>query len=132
MDIWEHINNLTQEKVEFDEKNDEQVKSYDIFMIDKIISFCEFYVPLANQINRYSLPKSAHYRYYLNALPKRKQYFKYIKKPKDDKKEERLAIQKYFECGKKEAENYLYMLEDEQIEKITNMYKTGVVKKSKE
>lgn len=125
MEIFDHLNNLTQGKVEADFSNDEVKKSYNKFMINRFISMCDFFIPVVNEINRYDLPPDVHYNYYLNALPKRKYFFNYIKKGKELNEEEKKYIAHYFECGKKQAEEYINIMDDDQIQEILNIYKYG-------
>jgi len=125
MDIFNHLENLTQLKKEADFSNDEIKKSYQKYMINRFISMCEFFVPVVNEINRYDIPESVHYNYYLNILPKRKYFFNYIKKKKELDESEKKYIAHYFEVGMKEAENYINILDEDQITEILNIYKYG-------
>ena len=122
--LFEHLNNLTTEKLELDPLDDDQVKSYDPYMTNRFISMTQMYVLLVNEINRYDVPKEAHYNYFLSTLPKRKQYFKYIGKPKKDDIETITRISKYYEIGKREAKQYIDFLSDEQVKEIYQKYET--------
>ena len=77
-----------------------------------------------NEINQFDIPKSVHYRYYESLLPKRKHYFKYIKKKKDVNQEDKKLLCKYFECGMKEIDNYIIVLPEKEIKGIINSYRT--------
>lgn len=125
MEIFDHLNNLTQTKKEPDFSSDEFKKEYKKYMINRFISMCEFFIPVVNEINKYDIPDEVHYNYYLNMLPQRKVFFNYIKKKKDLDEEEKKYIAHYFEVGKKEAENYINILDDDQIMEILNIYKYG-------
>jgi len=125
MEIFDHLNNLTQLKKEVDFSNDEVKKNYFKFMINRWISMIEFFIPVVNEINKYDIPNEVHYNYYLNALPKRKYFFNYIKKKKELDESEKKYIAHYFEVGMKEAEIYINTLSDDEIQEILNIYKYG-------
>lgn len=125
--LFEHLNNLTNDKKLIDETNPEEMSSYDPYIINRFVSMCEMYLPLINEINNFNLPKHVHYRYLFSTLPKRKQFFKYVKKKKDVDKDSKDDIAKYFECSVREAEIYAEILETEQIEEITKKFDCGKI-----
>lgn len=125
MELFDHLNNLTQFKKEVDFSNDEVKKSYNKFYINRFFSMVDFFVTVVNEINKYDLPDKDHYNYYLNVLPKRKYFFNYIKKPKELDEQEKKYIADYFEIGKKEAETYINMLGEDEIQEILNIYRCG-------
>ena len=57
LSLFDHLNNLTENKTEYDPMNDVQTKSYEPYMINRYISMCDFYLPLVNEINKYDIPK---------------------------------------------------------------------------
>ncbi|HON83974.1 MAG TPA: hypothetical protein PLI22_07590 [Caldisericia bacterium] len=128
LSLFDHLNNLTENKTEYDPMNDVQTKSYEPYMINRYISMCDFYLPLVNEINKYDIPKNVHYRYFLSSLPKRKQFFKYISKGKDVNKDDKEKIAKYFECGNREAEMYLEILSEDQVKTIVQKFDYGKTK----
>jgi len=128
LSLFDHLNNLTENKTEYDPMNDVQTKSYEPYMINRYISMCDFYLPLVNEINKYDIPKNVHYRYFLSSLPKRKQFFKYISKGKDVNKDDKEKIAKYFECGNREAEMYLEILSEDQVKTIVRKFDYGKTK----
>ncbi len=95
---------------------------------------CEMYILFVNELNMFShhLPKEVHYRYFNALLPKRRQFFKYIKKNKDISEHDMECIMEYFEVGKKEALTYINILSDDQTKQIANKFKHGkaVIQKS--
>lgn len=125
MRIFDHLTNLTTEKKSFDPLNNEQNKSYTPYMINRFISMCELYLPIVNEINKYNISKKTHYEYYLSALPKRKQFFKYISKGKDVNKDKKELISKYFDCGTRDTELYLKILPEDKINEIVKKFDYG-------
>ncbi len=126
--IFDHLNNLTTEKREWDDNNDEQTTGYSPYMLNRWISMCNVYIPVVNEINRYNLPKDVHYNYFLSALPKRKQYFQYIKKDKTDEMSasDKSKLYEYFEIGPNQLEEYLEFLSEDDISNILDLYNDGV------
>jgi hypothetical protein len=122
--LFDHLNNLTVNKVEYDSDNDEQVKTYQPYMINRFISMSELYLPIVNQINKcHNLPKEAHYTYFNTTLPKRRQYFKYVKKKVEISEEDRNLLCKYYKVGPRQVDEYINILTPEQIKIVVNKYK---------
>ena len=87
---------------------------------------CEAFILLVNEINKYpDLTKETHYNFFLDILPKRKQYFKYIKKAKDLTEEEVKYVADYFEITTREARGHIEVLSEEDIKSIIGKYKYG-------
>jgi len=124
--IFEHLKDLTERKISLDMSDPGETGSYEPFMINRFVSMCEMYLPLVNEVNQISdLPKDVHHRYYLTTLPKRKQFFKYIKKSKDVDKVSKERISEYFECSMRVADIYAEILETEQIKEIKQKFDCG-------
>lgn len=121
--LFDHLNNLTIHKKDFDHKNDECKKSYSNYMINRFVSMTDIYLPYVNEINKYELPNDVHYQFYKAFLPKRQQYFKYIKPKKEIDENTKELLCEYFECGNNEIKNHLEILTEEQINKIKDLYK---------
>ena len=124
--LWDHLNNLTINKTELNDKNDVESKSYNIYLINRFVSMCELYIPIVNEVNKYgNIPKKLHHTFLLNILPKRKQYFKYIKKGKELNETELSYIAEYFEIGIREAKMYINLLSEENVKEIIKLYTFG-------
>ena len=125
--IFDYLNAITL-KNDIDFSVEENRRAYAPFMINRFISMCDMYILLANEINKYDVPKNVHFEFYKNALPKRKQFFKYIKKSKDVDAETKEMIAKYFECGKRDAELYSTLLDEDVIETLKRKFDDGRTK----
>jgi len=126
MDLFETLKGLTEDKIPFDPKNNTQVKDYNPFIINRFISMCEAFILLVNEINKYpELSKETHYNFFLSSLPKRKQYFKYIKKDKDLTEEEVKYVANYFNVTTREAKSHIQVLSEEDVKTIIGKYKYG-------
>ncbi|MFW6219550.1 MAG: hypothetical protein ACOC33_01650 [bacterium] len=125
MTIFDFLKSITETKDELDFSNDEISKGYQPYMINRYISMIDVFVEFVNELNKYDLPKEIHYKAYKSILPKRKLFFPYIKKSKDLDLEEKKYIAKYFEVGLKEAEEYINILSEDEINEILKIYVYG-------
>jgi hypothetical protein len=121
MELFDFLNNITMTKEPLSE---EQLKGYSPYMINRFVSMTEVFVPLVAELNKYDIPADVHHRFMQNKLPKRKQYFKYIKGKKDTSAHEIDCLCKYFEIGKKDAAHYLNILTNDQIKEIVDKFRT--------
>lgn len=130
MTIFEHLNNLTRNKIIPDFNNEEILKSYDPFMINRFLSFFEIWLPIIQLVNQTkNLSKENHYRFLFNILPKTSVNFNnYIKKKKDVSEEQKKLVMKYFNFGDGDLKDALDVLTDKQIENICNKFKSGKVR----
>jgi hypothetical protein len=125
MELFDYLKAMTEKKEELDFDNEEIRKGYSSYLINRFISMCEIFIPLCNEINKYDIPKETHYKYFFSILPKRKQFFRYIKKKKDLSEDDKLIIANYFQIGKKEAEQYIKILDEKQLKEILDIFKYG-------
>lgn len=124
-ELFDYLKALTEKPEELDFENEEIRKGYQPFMINRFISMSEIFVQIVNEINKYDIPKNVHFNYFFSVLPKRRQFFNYIKKKKDLSETDKLIIANYFEVGMKEAEKYIQMLDEKQIEEILEIHRYG-------
>lgn len=125
MQLFDYLNAMTYEKKELDFTNKEVERNYNSFIINRFVSMSEVYVPLVNEANRFDIPKASHFRFFSSVLPKKKHYFKYIKKAKEYNIEEKKLIAEYFEVGLRDAERYIEMLSKEDLDSILKIYDYG-------
>lgn len=131
MELFDYLKALTESKEELDFDNDEVRKGYSPYMINKFVSMVEIFIPLVNEINMYEVPKETHFQYFATTLPKRKQYFKYLKKSKDLSEDDKLLLANHFQIGKKDAEKYIQMLDEKELQEIIDIYAYGKNGKAK-
>lgn len=123
--IFDFLKSITETKEDID-FNTQSIKSaYNTFMIDKYISMCNIYLGMANIMNKcYTVPADMHYEFYKSMLPKRKQFFEYVKKTKED--DDGIdAIKNYYEISRREAEDYYKLLDKDQIAEIKAKFDYG-------
>jgi len=125
MKLFDYLKAMTVEKKDLDFSLPEVKKGYQPYMISRFVSMVDMYIPLVNEINKHEVPKDIHYKFFNSVLPKRYQYFNYIKKPKDLEESEKRYIADYFEIGMREAEMYIKILDEDQIKQIVETYRYG-------
>lgn len=125
-ELFDYLKALT-EKNEFLNFDDEEIKKgYNCFLINRFVSMAEVFTQVVNEINRFpDIPKETHFRYLFSILPKRKQFFKYIKKKKDLSQTEKIIIANHFEVGLTDAERYINILSEKEIKEILELYRYG-------
>jgi len=125
MELFDYLKALTEKNEDLDFDNEEISKGYQPFMINRFVSMAEVFIPIVNEINRFDVPKEVHFNYLFSILPKRRQFFNYIKKKKDLSLQEKRTIATYFEVGMDDAERYIQLLDDSQIKEILEVYRYG-------
>ena len=129
LNIFQIVERLTNLKQPINFNDEDEAKSYDVYMIDKALSMCEVLIPIVAKVVKMNLPKEVHAAYYLEVLPKRSFALNWIKADKDLTYEEKMYIANYYNCSFRKAEEYLKILTDDQIKDILKNYKYGVNKK---
>jgi hypothetical protein len=125
MTIFDHVKNLFLKEKRWNDFNEEERKTFLIYMINKIISMNPNYLGYVNLLQKYTgdLSQEAVFNFYYNILPKGKYFSKYIKGTKTEEDEEKTNyISLYYECSKKQATEYLKLMSPKQIEEILNKY----------
>ena len=120
MKLFDHLKNLTKTK---QLSTEEDLKSYDNFMINRFVSMSDVFLPTVCELNQYEIPKEVHQRFMIGFLPNRDQYWNYIKKSKkDDNKFELECLMLFYEIGPNEAKMYYNDLTDAELKTITDKY----------
>ena len=129
MNPFDHLKNLHTKKRTWDNFNDEEKKSFNVFIINKALSMNPNYLGIVNMVQNFTglnqiLSQKEVFKIYFNLLPSKFKFYKWIKgkKEKENKdKIEYLAI--HFKCSKKEAKDYLSLLDKKTINNIIKNYK---------
>jgi hypothetical protein len=131
LSIFDWLKEISYNKSPWSKFSDEDKKSFEPYMINRFLSMSESYIELVNYVQ--TIPyteKEKYYILYCSILPKKQFFSKYIKsaiKQPDVDLIENLAY--YFECSKREIEDYLNILSDENVKGyLTDM---GIENKTK-
>ena len=129
MTPFDHIKNLHTKKKNWDEFNDEEKKNFNIFIINKALSFNPNYLNIVNLVQKYSagqITQKEVFKIYFNLLPTKFRFYKWIKSKNEKKDKEKINnLAMYFECSTKEAKDYLTLLDKKTINNILKNYKNG-------
>ena len=114
--LFEHIKQITSEQDPnyFNKLNDEDLKSWSNFMINRFLSMNPDWVELVSTIlplTQSLAPKDV-YKIYINIIPKGKVYLNYIKGKKENNYEDFIIelLVKEFQCTERQADDYLDIL----------------------
>ena len=135
MNPFDHIKNLHTKKRCWEDFNDEEKKSFNVFIINKGLSMNPEYLGIVNMVQNFTglnqiLSSKEVFNLYFNLLPDKFRFYKWIKgekTKKDKEKAEYLAI--HFKVSTREAYDYLKILDKKTINKIIKNYKNGTSKK---
>ena len=126
MNPFDHIKNLHTKQRSWDDFNDEEKKSFNIYIINKALSMNPNYLDIVNMVQRYTNnmlnPKEVFNLYY-NLLPNKFRFYKWIKGVKDKNKEKCQILAQHFKCSSHEAKDYIKLLDKKEVNKILKLYK---------
>ena len=136
MNPFDHIKNLHTKKRHWEDFNDEEKKSFNVFIINKALSMNPNYLGIVNMVQNFTglnqiLSQKEVFNIYFNLLPNKFRFYKWIKgeKTKKDKdKAEYLAM--HFKVSTREAYDYLKILDRKTINKIIKNYKNDTSRKT--
>ena len=135
MNPFDHIKNLHTKKRQWEDFNDEEKKSFNIFIINKALSMNPNYLGIVNMVQNFTglnqiiSPKEV-FNIYFKLLPNKFRFYKWIKgtkNKKDKEKAEYLAM--HFKVSTREAYDYLQILDKKSINKILKNYKNDTSRK---
>ena len=129
MTPFDHLKNLHTKKRNWDDFNDEEKKNFNIFIINKALSFNPNYLNIVNLVQKYSagqITQKEVFKIYFSLLPTKFRFYKWIKSKNEKKDKEKINnLAMYFECSTKEAKDYLTLLDKKTINNILKNYKNG-------
>ena len=136
MNPFDHIKNLHTKKRRWEDFNDEEKKSFNVFIINKGLSMNPNYLGIVNMVQNFTglnqilSPKEV-FNIYFNLLPNNFRFYKWIKgekTKKDKEKAEYLAM--HFKVSTREAYDYLQLLDRKTINSIIKNYKNDTQRKT--
>ena len=135
MNPFDHIKNLHTKKRRWEDFNDEEKKSFNVFIINKGLSMNPNYLGIVNMVQNFTglnqiLSQKEVFNIYFKLLPNKFRFYKWIKgikNKKDKDKAEYLAM--HFKISTREAYDYLQILDKKSINKIIKNYKNDTSRK---
>ena len=125
--IFDHLANITWKKTPWSKLDEASQKTFSPYLINRWLSMNMDYIEIVDMFQQYTigpLSKKHVYQLYFDFLPKQKSFNKYIKGKKQDKYNKELVklIADHFQTARSEAEEYIGLLEKEQISSILKKY----------
>jgi hypothetical protein len=126
MNPWQLLDHLTIKKTPWNNLTDEEKKSVSAFQLNRYLSMSDDFLILIDEIQGSILrmkPEMA-YNTYLEILPKKKLYIKYVKNNSKEKIPKELIdiFYNFFQLGKEEISDYIIRYTDEDIDEILTFY----------
>ena len=136
MNPFEHVKNLHTKKRRWEDFNDEEKKSFNVFIVNKGLSMNPNYLGIVNMVQNFTglnqiLSQKEVFNIYFKLLPNKFRFYKWIKgtkNKKDKEKAEYLAM--HFKVSTREAYDYLQILDKKSINKILKNYKNDTSRKT--
>ena len=136
MNPFEHVKNLHTKKRRWKDFNDEEKKSFNVYIINKTLSFNPNYLNIVNMVQNYTglnqilSPKEVFNLYY-SLLPTNFRFYKWIKGAKTKKEKEKAEyLAMHFNVSTREAYDYLKILDKKTIKSIIKNYKNEPQRKT--
>ena len=136
MNPFEHVKNLHTKKRRWEDFNDEEKKSFNVFIINKTLSFNPNYLGIVNMVQNYTglnlvLSQKEVFNLYFNLLPTKFRFYKWIKGEKTKKEKEKAEyLAMHFKVSTREAYDYLKILDKKTIKSIIKNYKNDTSRKT--
>ena len=85
--LFDHINAITSQQHSnyWDDISDEDKKSWSNYMVNRFLSMKMEWIEFVNEVQKYPLKPKELYKVYIDILPKKQQWLKYIKGDKEMK-----------------------------------------------
>ena len=136
MNHFEHVKNLHTKKRLWEDFNDEEKKSFNVFIINKTLSFNPNYLGIVNMVQNYTglnqvLSQKEVFNLYFNLLPTKFRFYKWIKGEKTKKEKEKAEyLAMHFKVSTREAYDYLKILDKKTTNQIIKNYKNETSRKT--
>ena len=134
MTPFDHVKNLHTKKRRWEDFNDEEKKAFNIYIINKTLSFNSNYLDIVGITQKYSTDQISQkevFNIYFSLLPNKFRFYRWIKGANNKKNKENaeyLAI--HFKVSTREAYDYLKILDKKTINNIVKNYKWNLQKKT--
>ena len=135
MNPFENVKNLHTKKRRWEDFNDEEKKSFNVFIINKALNMNPNYLGIVNMVQNFTglnqiLSQKEVFNLYFNLLPTKFRFYRWIKGAKTKKEKEKAEyLAMHFKVSTREAYDYLKILDRKTINKIIKNYKNDTQRK---
>ena len=125
--LFQHLSGIKEKKARWDSLSQMDKKSFKPFMINRWLSMNMDLLPIVNELQKYTIgtlsPKEV-YNLYLDFLPKKKTFDKYIKGKKEGKYNKQLLtyLSNWYSVSQREVMDYLEILSKDDVIDILTKY----------
>ena len=134
MNPFEHVKNLHTKKRRWEDFNDEEKKAFNVYIINKTLSFNPNYLDIVSITQKYSTDQISQkevFNIYFSLLPNKFRFYRWIKGAKNTKNKETAEyLAMHFKVSTREAYDYLDILDKKTIKSITKNYKNDTQRKA--
>jgi hypothetical protein len=136
MNPFDHLKNLHTKKRIWNDFNDEEKKSFNVFIINKALSMNPNYLGIVNMVQNFTglnqiLSQKEVFNLYYSLLPTKFRFYKWIKGEKTKKEKEKAEyLAMHFKVSTREAYDYLKILNKKTINKIIRNYENKSSRKT--
>jgi len=130
---FDWLKQITVTKSDWSSFTSKQQEGFNVFIINKALSFNPHYLPIVEIAMTYPMPNDKLYDFYKDAIPKQQIWNKWIKANTQWNDEEIQLLATYFECSTREIKDNYSLLESLNKDIIISEIKgfEGKVKKKK-
>ena len=115
MNPFDHIKNLHTKKYKWEDLNDEDKKSFSVYIVNKGLSMNPNYLDIVNTVQIYMDSPESIYKFYYHSLPTKFKFYRWIKGKKDQSKDLLQKLAEYYKISQREAQDYLEVLDKDCI-----------------
>ena len=125
--IFQHLSGIKEKKQSWESLSEMDKKSFSPFIINRWLSMNMDLLPVINELQQYTIgtlrPKEV-YKLYLDFLPKKKTFDKYIKGKKTDKYNKEMLgyLSQWYGVSQSEVKEYLEILSKDEVVDILMKY----------
>jgi len=126
--IFEHLSGIKEKKIPWESLSEVDKKSFSPFKINRFLSMNIELLPIVDLLQKYTVNKNVTprevYKLYLDILPKKKSFDKYIKGPTESKYNTELLkyLSNWYKVSYREIEDYLELLPTDEVTSILKKY----------
>jgi len=125
--LFDHLGGLTYQKTSWESLSEMDRKSFSPFMVNRFLSMNMDYLELVNEYQKFTIGNMGTrevYKFYLDVLPKRKSFDKYVKGKDDNKWNENIIkwLCTHFKVSSREVMDYLEILPQSEVIEIIQKY----------
>ena len=133
MTPFDHVKNLHTKQRCWEDFNDEEKKSFNVYIINKTLSFNPNYLDIVSITQKYSTDQISQkevFNIYFSLLPNKFRFYRWIKGAKtENNKENAEYFAIHFKVSTREAYDYLKILDKKTTKSITKNYKNDTQRK---